>query len=287
MSDQASHGVDPTPQISNADQTGVFKGADPAAPPPLPGGPGTQDGKTLPIGGADGQAGDLYKPAGLPDHLFGQNDRETLDRLAAAYKGARDEIAKGKPAVPKPEEYQWNWSDGLKGTIGKDDPAVKAFSEIAHEHGYTQQQIDAIPKLMDKLAEKGLIEKPFDASALLGDLAPEGFRGSPEEKQSKGGERLLQAESWIRQLSPQHGFDDAMKNELRLLTTSVAGVKVVETLMRSGMNPSVSGGGQPQRGATKGDLDARVADPRNDAFGPKYDPTFAEETRQMFKQVFG
>jgi hypothetical protein len=284
--DDNGHGVDATAQITAKDNPGDAAataaagtgGADP-----------TQGGRTEPIGGADGQGAQLHKPDGIPDHVLGQSDQETIDKLFTAYKGARDELAKGKPAIPKAGEYKFEWSDAVKGAggIASDDEAVKAFAEIANEHGYTQQQIDAIPKFFDKLVEKGVIEKPFDSARMLEDLAPAEFRGTPEQRQAKGGERLNQAEAFIGQLTAEQGFSDAMKQELRLLTTSVEGVRVVEAFMRSGMNASVSAGaGGRQTAVTKADLQARTADPRNDAFGSKFDPDFAEETRKMFKQLY-
>lgn len=240
------------------------------------------------IGGADGAQLSLYKPEGIADHLLGQDDKGTIDKLMGAYKGARDEIAKGKPQIPGAKDYQWNWSDNIKGSIAADDPAVAAFSELAHEHEFTQKQIDAIPKLFDKLAEKGIIEKPFDSAGLLTSLAPADYKGTPEERQAKGGERLTTAENWIKQLDSKV-IDDKMKGELRLLTTSLDGVRLVEHFMKSGMNASVSpGGGQGgQAPVTKEALDARVADPRNDSTRhDKYNEDFAAETRRLFKQMY-
>jgi hypothetical protein len=288
----SGHGLDATPQIIAADQVGAFAGATPnagATPGATPGAADpTQGGKTLPIGGADGGQASVFKPEGAFDHLIGQTDQETIAKYHEAYKGARAELSKGKPAIPAAAEYKFEWPEALKGAIAQDDPALAAFTAIAHEHEFTQRQMEAVPKFLAQLVEKGMIDKPMDASALLTDLAPAEFRGTPEEKMARGGERLQSAEAWIRQLAPQHGYDDAMKQELRLLTTSPAGVKVIETLMRSGMNPSVSTGAGAMPGAvTKADIDARVADPRNDAFGPKFDPSFAEQTREMFKKLYG
>jgi len=272
-----SHGVDPTAEITAKDNVGAF--ADPPA--------GGQQ-KTAPAAAA----GDLYFPQGFPDHLKGATANETLDKAWAAYSGARTELAKGAPAIPQPGEYQWNWSEQVKATksIGPDDPAIKEFASIAHEHGYTQRQIDAVPKLFDKLVEKGLIEKPFDSGKLLEELAPETFKGTPEERQARGGERLGQAEAWIKQLDPTtHGFDEGMKQELRLLTTSRDGVRVVEKLMNSGMVASVNPGGQGgQQAITKEALDQRTADPRNDSTNhAKFDPDFAKETRRLYQQFYG
>ena len=285
MSGEADHGLDP-PNTGTGD-----KGGD---PPPKAGAPdATQGGRTLPIGGADGGQGDVYKPEGLAAHLIGQTDRETIDRLNAAYAGSRSELAKKGQAAGVPEKadaYVFNWSDKLKGTgtIADDDVAVATFRDIALEHQFEQKHIDAIPKFFDALVDKGLIDKPIDPNRLLEDLAPATFRGSEDDRRARGAERLGQAESWIKQLTPAQGFDDAMKQEMRLLTMSNAGVKVIETLMRAGGNQSFSPGGQGggKPAVTADVLAARTADPRNDSQSPKFDEAFALETRAMFKQLY-
>lgn len=285
MTTEASHGVNPTAQTQAEDGTA---GAGTQQQGGAQQQPGIQQQPQL--GGADNPA-DIYNPNGtIPTHLLGQDDKGTIDKLLGAYNGARTEIAKGRPAIPDAKEYQLNWSDKVKslGVIPADDPAVAAFSQIAHEHGFTQQQMDAIPKLFDQLVDKGLIEKPFDSAALLTSLAPPDFKGSPEERQARGGQRLQATENWIKQLDVKaHGIDDSMKQELRLLTTSEPGVRLVEKFMNGGMNVSVSpGGGHQQQAVTKADLEARVADPRNKFMDPKFDPAFAEQTQKMFKQFY-
>lgn len=273
---QNDHGVDPTPTTPATPQT------TPAADP-------TQGGKTQPIGGADGGPG-LYRPQGLPDHLFGQSDTETLDKVTKAYLGAREAIGKAGSPPEKADAYTFTWSDKVKGlgTIADNDPAIAAFRDIALEHGYTQQQIDAIPKFFETMIDKGIVEQPADPKALLMELAPDGFRGDDAAREAEGSKRLLTAENWIRQLAPASGFDDAMKEELRLLTTSKAGVRVVETLMKGGMNPSVSpGGAAAADGISKESLEARIADPRNDVSHPKYNEAYATETQRQFKAFYG
>lgn len=287
-----SHGVNPTPEITAADKGGANAPAQQTAPNAAPGvqpQPGQQ--QQTPLGGADAARPDLYNPNKIiPDHLLGQDDKGTIDKLHAAYKGARDELAKGKPAPVKAADYKFEWSDKVKGAgIGTDDPALKGFADIAEKHNFSQEQIAAIPAFFDMAVDKGWIEKPFDSAGLLTELAPADFKGSPEEKQAKGGERLLVAENWIKQLDPKsHGFTEPMKQELRLLTTSLAGVQVVEHFMRSGMNTSVSpgGGGNNPPAVTKADLDARVADPRNKFDNPKFDEGYATETQNMFKRFY-
>ncbi|EKF43325.1 hypothetical protein NA8A_04818 [Nitratireductor indicus C115] len=285
MSNEPSHGVEPTPQIAAADDP-ANAGAPPAADP-------TQGGRTEPIGGADGQMPGIYKPEGIADHLVGQTNEETIDRLIRENKGFRDAQAKKTGAVPENADgyqpFEWGEKTKALGGVADDDQALGIFKNIAHEHGFTDAQMAAVPKFMEAMAEKGLLEAPFDTAGMLESLAPEGFKGSAEEKQAKGGERLTAAENWIKQLDAEaHGFDQDMKNEMRLLTTSLAGVKVIEKLMNRGVNPSVHpGGGGAERAVTKQDYEARIADPRNNAFGDKFDENFANETREIARRLFG
>lgn len=274
------HGVDPPGGQGGAAPGAAGAAGDVAA--------GTDAGKTLPIGGADGAQAGTYKPEGIDAALLGQTDKDTIDNLLKVNKGFRDAQAKAEKPPEQPDAYKFEWSDRVKGygAIAEDDAVLGKFREIALEHDYTQKQIDAIPKIFDFMAEKGMIEQPFDTSGLLKGLAPEGFRGSPEEIEAKGGERLLAAENWIKQLTPENGFDDGMKTEMRLLTTTPAGVKVIEQMMKGGVTHSVSPGGQQPQAVSKSEWEARVADPRNDAFGSRFDPAYAEETRQLAKKLF-
>lgn len=285
MSDD--HGVDAGAGAGDAgDKGGADKGGQQASQSGQQGGTQQQQAKG---GQQSQQAAQPYKPDGLADHLFGKDDRGTIDNLMKENKGFRDAQAKGRPNVPdKPDAYAFNWSDKVKGVGGVDqnDKVLGEFRRIAHEHGYTQAQVDAIPKIFDYMVDQGLIEKPLDTAELLRGLAPEGFRGSPDELERRGGARLLTAETWINQLTPQQGFDDGMKTEMRLLTTSKSGIQVIETLMKAGINPSVSAGGEKAAGISKQDLDARVADPRNSTFAPEYNEAFAQETRELFKKMY-
>ena len=281
---EKSHGLDPTPEVTAKDNPG---GAPPATPPA---GANPAD---PPIGGADGAQPGQFNPEGFPAHLLGQNDRETLEKTWPAYQGARAELSKGVQNKPeKADDYQFNWSDRIRelGGVATDDAAVSLFRGIAHEHDFTQKQLDAIPAFFEKAVEAGVIAKPetpFDSAKLFDELAPEGFKGTPEQRQEAGSRRLTAADNWIRQLTDEQGFNAEMKQEMRLLTTSGAGVAVLEKLMHGGIVASVQpGGGAQPGGVTKSDLDKRVADPRNDFLSAKYDEDFAKETRELFKKVY-
>lgn len=241
------------------------------------------------LGGAGGDpAGDIYKPEGIKTELVGKTDRETIDNLLAENKGFREAQSKGLPKTV--DEYKWNWGDKVKGkgTIADDDALVKEFGTIAHEHGFSQKHLDAIPAFFDKLAEKGMLDSGYDPNAVLEGLAPAGFQGSAADKQAEGAKVMNQTTAWIDQLDGQ-AYSDEMKQEMKLLTTSVPGMKVLSAFMKAGSNPSVSAGGKgADPGITRADLDRRVADPRNDPFdGEKFDPHFAQETDELFKKFYG
>ncbi len=284
---ETSHGLDPTPQVTAQDNPG---GQAPATPPA-----GQQPaGDTDPlIGGADGAQAGQFKPDGIPAHLLGQNDRETLEKMWPAYQGARTELSKGVQNKPeKADDYQFNWTDKIKelGGVATDDAAVKLFRDIAHEHDFTQKHLDAIPAFFEKAVEAGVIAKPeapFDSAKLFDELAPESFKGTPEQRQEAGSRRLTAADNWIKQLTDEQGFNADMKQEMRLLTTSKAGISVLEKLMTGGMIASVQpGGGHQPGGVTEADLTKRVADPRNDFLSPTYDENFAKETQALYRKLF-
>jgi hypothetical protein len=280
----ASHGLDPSPEIIAADGVAPAGGGNPQAPK-QEGAPDASNQDDIPIGGADGQQ-PFYRPDGIPQHLLGETPEQTLDKLFGAYKGARDELAKGKPAAPeKPEEYKLEiGEDAAKQfPIAEDDPALGVLRQTAHEAGLTQEQFGVFGKFVDMLVDKGLVEKPYDSDAVMKSLVPEGFKGTDEQKLARGAQRVSELDSWIK---ADTRFSDQERNELRLLTTSKEGVAALEKIRAGSVTQSVNpGGGQPAGGVSKATLDARVADPRNNFMDPKYDEAFALETREMFKKL--
>lgn len=285
--EQTNHGLDPSPEIIAAD--GAKPGGDspgaaaPGAAPPAD--PGAGGDKSLEIGGADGQQ-PFYRPDGIPSHLLGETPEQTLDKLFGAYKGARDELAKGRPEAPKrPDEYKLTIGEqaSKQFPIADDDPALAVLRETAHEAGLSQEQFGVFGKFVDMLVDKGLVEKPYDSDAVMKSLAPEGFKGTDDQKLAKGAERISSLEGWIK---ADTRFSDQERNELRLLTTSKEGVAVLEKMRSGSVTQTVNpGGGEPAGGVSKATLDARVADPRNNFMDAKYNEAFAIETREMFKRL--
>ena len=248
----------------------------------------TQGGKTLPVGGADGGGAGIHKPAGIGEHQLGQTNEETIDKLWKENLGFREAQSKQPKALSKIEDVKFDWSDKVKamGGIATDDKAVAMFADVAVKHGFMPTQLAAIPAFFDAAIEAKLIEPPFDSNKVLEDLAPDNFKGTPEQRQMAGSPRMIAASNYIKQLPPGL-YDDDMKNELMLLTTSKGGVRALEALM-SGGNQSVSaGGGQRAAAVSEGDLSQMTADPRNWPNDPKYDPAYATEVAAKFKAFYG
>ncbi len=252
------------------------------------GGEGGKPAGDPPAGGA-GDPPAPYRPEGLSDDLFGETDTATIDNLHNRVNGLRQELgARGQ--VPKePGDYKFELSEKAAPFVemGNDDPTMGTIRELAQQHGLTDKQFQFFPDLVDKMVDAGVIERPVDPDAIMSELAPSDFKGTAEEMKAEGAKRMTAAQLWIDTFDDKAGFDQPMRDELAMLTTTPAGVQVLEKFMKSGIQESVLPGGDGKGGVTATDIDARIADPRNDFNDPKYDEAFAKETREMGKRLHG
>ena len=62
---------------------------------------------------ADPGASAAYRPEGLPDHLLGKDERETIDKLFKAYGGAREAIAKFGAVPEAPDKYEFTPAEAV------------------------------------------------------------------------------------------------------------------------------------------------------------------------------
>ena len=147
----------------------------------------------------DGDSGP-YRPDGLPDHLYGESDKETLDSLAKAYKGARDQIANRKTdsdgKVPDNIDGYKIEAKGDDDTIAAElnskesQPIMDAFKTAALEVGMGEKQFSTfIRKGTELAAEAGIPigispekQSEISANAEFADLA-----------EMTGGEKTAQA----------------------------------------------------------------------------------------------
>lgn len=246
-------------------------------------------------GGAGGAGG--YRPQGLTDDFFGGDDKGTIDKLwgglqqeKGRVEGFRRDLAERGVVPEKLEAYAFNLSDKAKPVIqiGDDDKLLHATRELAQKHKMPDKMYSGfMSELFDKIADLGIIEKPVDPNDIYKELGK--GKGNDAEQVTAGTQRLNQAQTYINAFSEKDGFTQPMKDELSLLTTSAAGVQVIEKIMSMGIKPSTStGGGDSGAGGaiTKETLQQRQADPRNDRNSAKYDPAFAEETKNQYKKMY-
>jgi hypothetical protein len=247
-------------------------------------------------GGGDGGA-QGYRPSGLTDEFFGGDDKSTIDKLWGGLQqantrieGFRTEVATRGTVPDKLDAYNFTLSEKAKPVIqiGDDDKLIAGVRQLAQKHKMPDKMFNGfMSEFFDQVVDLNLIEKPVDPNDIYKELGK--GRGNDAEQITAGTQRLNQAQTFISAFTEKDGFTQPMKDELSLLTTSAAGVAVVEKLMSMGLKPSINPGGGDGGGAggvTKEALQARQADPRNDRNSAKYDPAFAAETMKQYKQFY-
>ena len=168
-------------------------------------------------------------------------------------------------------------SDKGKGVWGSDlagDPAIQAVTEMAHAAGWSQRRMDDVVSVMNALADKGLIDAPFDPAAELQKLG------------ANGSARVTEAENYVKALQARGEIDAEMAAELTTLTPTAAGVKVLEWLQTGkpmALDAPATGDGDGRAGDTAAQAVARAArqDPRYDS-----DPHFRRKADQDFRTAF-
>lgn len=232
----------------------------------------------------------VYRPEGIPDHLLGATDQETIDKLLAQNKGFRDDTAK-RGAVPRDvTSYDLGLSDDAKAAwkVADDDKAVGLIKEVAHEYGLTDKQAGVFGKFLDVAMERGIIPKPITPDALFKGLAP--ADAAAGDAVALGERRYLDAETYLNTLGDTLGFAEDERRDALMMATTKGGLRLIERMMRSaGVETSVTVEGHGKSGGeiTAESLKARLSDERNNASSPKFDRAFQAETDRQYKVFYG
>lgn len=263
------------------------KGAPPSLPGQVP-----QNGATPPAAGDGQQPPPVYRPDGLPDHLFGKSDKETIDHLFKAFGGYRTAEAQRVEkygAIPKElAGYKANLPDDLKAYVPEldKDPVYLGFQKRAHDLGITDKQFDGIVQgFFRDTIEQGGVEEPYNAEKERDALIPPAEIPDPAERAREVDRRSRDAMTYVDVLTSR-GLDQASADMVKGWLDTAAGIKFVEffrTQLRE-TQPALGGGAA---GITHADLKTRMADPKNDPRDPKYDSAFAAETTRLYRQVLG
>ena len=270
---------DPNPGDGNDDPPGGGEGD-----PPAGGGDGD------PPKGGDGP----YFPENMPEHLRGESDKETINKLYAQVEGTRKEISERGSVPDKPDGYALEFDDDAKkflGDVKEDDKVIGAMKSAAHAAGITDKQLQAFaPGLVKGIVEAGIVGETIDGDAEL--MALGKAEGETDEQRAKeaGSKRIVDAGKFVDGLKAAKTIDEDMHLEMTGLVATAAGVKVIEMVQQLQGERGISTG--DGKGGTadqidENDLKERRNDPRYHTKSPKYDPAFRRETDEMAQKFYG
>jgi hypothetical protein len=245
--------------------------------------------KKQPAGGApEAGGGEAYKPEGLPDHLVGKSDKETIEKLSTAYINARRDLGEGKGVVPKSADaYGYDGiPDEMKAKIfrldenGK-DPVFEAMRPHLLAAGVT---VDGAPKLLLGLAEvvAKIEAEHVDESADWNFTAQGG--------KEKAAPLIASGEAFITGLANDGKLDDADVQELRMSLQHGQGLATTLKLLRlanGGQDiPAKLDGAGGDGELTEAELNKMMEDPRYWKPGHK-DPAYVAQVTQGFQRLYG
>lgn len=266
----------------------------PATPPATPPGtpPATPPATPPSPSGGDGQPPATYRPDGLPDHYFGKDNNETIDKLFKAVDGFR-RTEGDRGTVPKTAaEYGFEASDKLKPYIGNfdKDPLYGAVRDIAHKIQMPDKMFKAfMPAVLEHFVEGGLVDQPIDAKAQLRALAgPNAAALDDAGKEAAGSKRVTANIAWVDGAKAQGALPD---NVAEFFAASLASDPrahdAIEWLRGKNGEPKPAlPGGQGGGGGAEA-VNARNLDPRNDPNSAKFDRAFAAETDRLMREQYG
>lgn len=243
----------------------------------------------------DPPAGDppaAYLPDGLPEHLRGGNDQETIDKLFTEQSSLREKLSANGTVPEDHSKYDFSFGDEKNNHIfdleqESSQKAIGMFKEVALEHGLTDQQFAAVPKFLEKAVEAGLIEAPREPTDILKSLAPSDFKGNDDERLATGAKRMNDVLNHIDVAKNNKFFDDDVATELKLLAHNEAGVRALELYMTGVTQGAETGGNSSNSDITKDSLAERMKDPKVDRNSNDYDPKLAEQLQADYQKFYG
>lgn len=228
--------------------------------------------------GKPNDAPSIYRPEGLPDHLVGASDTETLDKLFKAYSGARTELSTRGGAPESIEGYALTFADDAPDhikAITADDPAIKMARDLALKHKMSPAQFGFVTDFLGEATKAGMIDAPLDLKAEM-----TAFGGEDAFEKARG---AIKAQ--VETLKTRGVVGDAEMAELDMITSTAAGLKLVSALRGGGPSALNVDGGNPSGAMSFDDVKARMADPRHSTRSPQYDAAFRNQTEAMLKEL--
>ena len=275
-------------------------GAAPPAAAPAPGAPGNPAPGAAAAPGADpgggqapgGAASAPYRPEGLPDHLFAQNDKGTIDNLWKAAQGYRQRDSERGAIPEKPDGYAYQPSEKLTpyAKAFEGDGFFKAIKEDALAAGLGDKQFGGfINRVLERMIDGQMLEPPYDEAAERAAMLPAAMQNLPPEQQKTEIDKITRDNIAFVEAMKARGLNaDAATSFISELGDR-GHFNVVLSFLRGQIGAGVQpgGGGQPGGQLTQSQLADRQADPRNKPGNQKYDRAFHEETIRLYQQNIG
>lgn len=299
-------------RVFNVPDAGGGNGAAPAAPaapaaaaPPAGGGapPASSAGNPAAAASDPAAAGAFYRPEGLPDHLVGKDQAETLDKLFGAFKGYRDRDAQS--GVPEKAEAYGEFSGEIPDTVKphletlKGDPLFSRLNEKALALRLPASAYQGlVQEFISVSAEMGLMEPIVDAQAERAALVPAAAAHLPPAEQQQAVEKRMNDNFAFLDALAAQGADkgglskDDAEFAKAMLGDSAKGHRVFEW-MRAATGAAGDGGRGPALGGApagdnhRAELARRAALPENTWGDPKFDQKSYDQLQADRKAFFG
>jgi hypothetical protein len=236
-----------------------------------------------------------YRPEGLPETMYGQDDKETMDKMANALKGYR--IKESNNGVGEnveaytalkidtvPEAIRPFMADLAK------DPVWSATAVKAHELKLPVAASHALLSTAFEAAQKaGLLDDTVDPVAERAKLVPEAAKALPKERQDAAIDARLEANENFVRLQMQNGGlpKEAGEHALLMLMDRADGNQFIEWVSgKIGGGPAPVFDGAAAGGAnTREALRAELAKPENDTSSHKFDRKSYDALMQRYQAL--
>lgn len=227
-------------------------------------------------------------PKDVPEHLLGKDAAETLEKLSKAYKGARDELSRGKEVIPeKADDYIVELPDDIAKAVLKPDDSGKdpLFEKIrlaAHEKKIPASTVQALAEVFYGEVAEMVSQANSDAAA---DMEFKILGGAEKAKPVKDG-----VDAWISGLKNQNIIDDNDVTELVGISSYGQGLRVLDkvrdAMVKSGFKVPADLGGDTggKEGLTESQLKTMQQDPK---YWRDKDPAFIAKVSDGFKKLYG
>lgn len=260
-----------------------------SAPPPADGATPPADGGTPPAS----SGGDLYRPQGVPESIFGKSNNETIDNLVTALNSAR--AASRSTQVPETIDAY---------VLGEVPGEIQPFlSNLEQDQTFRQMQALAlknklpvegfagfIKDLVGEWNQAGMFAPAVDTRAEREALIPDNARTlAPAEQEAAINARVRDNLDYVEKILTQKGMP---KDSATLLVESLgdraAGHKAIEFIRSivdgQTSDPLVAG---RTGGADMSSIERDMADPRYDPSSPRFDQRFHNQVFERWKRAKG